>query len=319
MSYTSRSADMASVAPETSDLKRWKNLRIVKILQLLSTILGLSVPNLFQYDGLPVLYAVYSLLLCLIQIATQVHSFLAKFKFFSSIVPTVKVLDICVILSILVTNISSIICAIFLKRRKILKLVNTLKLIEEQLQEKFQTPVEYGETSLLLQLVTFMTLVCILTTYYCILFTHAFRLDGAELFLIIANNFQVISIAVIIIQVHFFSTNVRCLFRLLHKNIEELLQPTKNSKNQLSLISYAYPDAIYFLRKYDILCDSIDMISDAFGNQIFFVVCAITANILHGLNGILKSLMMEQQLRIDVYAVALWTSFIIVKYLVSLF
>lgn len=310
---------MTSVTPETSDLKKWENLWVVKILQLLSTAFGLSVPNLYQYKGLPVLYAGYSLLLCLAHIATQICSFISKYRFPSNFFMTVKVLDVCVVLSLLVTNIFSILCAIFLKRRKILKLTGTLKLIEEQLQNKFQTAVEYRGTSLLLQFFAFMILVCILTAYYCILIVRVFHLDEVKILLAIANSFQVISIAVIIMQVHFFSTSVRCLFQLLHKNIEEHLQPSASSENEPSLIHYAIPDALYFLRKYDMLCDSIDMISDVFSHQIFFVVCTIIASVLHGLNGILKELMKEQQLRMDMYTAVLTTSFMIITHLVSKF
>ncbi|XP_018573106.1 uncharacterized protein LOC108912387 [Anoplophora glabripennis] len=310
---------MASVAPTSTDIKQWQNLWVVKILQFLSTTIGLSVPNLFQYEGLSVLYAGYSLLLCLLHLATQVYSFVIKYRFYSIISLTVTVLDVCVGFITLAANISCITCAIFLKRRKMVKLTGTLKIVEEQLQKKFHTFAEYHDTSLLLQFIAFITLVFILTTYYCTSLTRLAVLNGLEISLMIANNLQTVPIAILIMQVHFCSTNVKCLFQLLHKNMQDTLQPTKNPTNDVSLIDHSIPDAVYFLKKYDVLCDSIDMMSEAFGPQIFFIVWAITVNILIGLNGILKASMMEpQQLLMDMNFVVLITGFIIIKYLVSI-
>ncbi|KAJ8961678.1 hypothetical protein NQ318_021277 [Aromia moschata] len=259
--------DMASVSPESNTVREWKNLKVVKLLQIISTVCGLSVPG-----GLSVLYIIYVAFICTIQTVVWLYGIgISIFTVYTKLVPTIVLLDACVFSSIFITNLSFRISILFIHRRNIVRLTNTLSSLEEKMQEKFQSVVKYKEENLKFLFMIYLPFIIVIILFDSVM-TVEMSPDVIFICIHLLYYVQMFSIALVVLQVQFYSEQIRSLILLLHKNMQETLNPFDEGG------------------AFDELCDAIDLISESYGSQIFLIVVTVICTIIHGLNLLLKIL-----------------------------
>lgn len=116
---------------------KWKLLKIVKYLQTLSAILGLSVPNLYKYKGIPLVYIVYCFFLFLILLSMLIYLITIQImKILHSIEDSVIILVMFQEIALMLLIISSMLSALVGNRRKIVKLCLFMDNLEDYLINK---------------------------------------------------------------------------------------------------------------------------------------------------------------------------------------
>ncbi|EFA12700.1 gustatory receptor 89 [Tribolium castaneum] len=265
-------------------MKRYKELtskKFVKILQTISAITALSVPDLFTYGGLPVIYILYSILIAFTLVALSVYTLYFKvIYFYKNLLATVSILDSVTIASVTLTNVLSIFFAVIFRRRKIVSLVKNLQEIERVLNEKFQVSCEINEKSLLIVFGLLETFLFSYIAFDCVsqIRTHGFFLYSLS----VVMHLNVFLVSITVSQVQLFSTCIKQYFSV----VNEQLATTKVATIKMK----------FFLQTYDKLCDIVDLVSDSYGIQIACVTFIIIICLIESLNLLMKCALRVQTL-----------------------
>lgn len=275
-------------------LTRWKHIRAVKLLQFVSTLLGLSVPKLYDYKGLSLLYLTYVVLIYLTVSPAYIWwPFMRAFS--HKVVLSSKVLDILNVFVTFIANSTAVFRAILFKRKNIIILNLMLDDLEQQMEEKYQDSIRYDETDILVQLIVFFTCFFLMSIFDW----YESNLNQSNYYIMIISSvtyLYICAILIIILQIHFYSTRIRCMLQYLHRKIYEEIRPVFVSSRLDTdyVMKYMSMESIFFIRKHDDMCDAINEVNNIYGYQIFFVVTCIVMNIINSLNVLLKGLLKVQ-------------------------
>lgn len=298
----------------------WKLLPIIKYLQRVSEIFGISVPNLYNYKGLPLIYVIYGVFLCILQlIFLTAVTYIRTNNTFSKSTKSSKILTMIIYIQLTFTNILGIICHIFIKRRKLVKMVKALERIESILQDRFQEKINYRCDTIYKQTVIFISIIVLINIYDCVVTCFTLDFDVLQILGYCSHYLQILLVSLLTFQIHLYCTRIKTLFKFTHANMRKCINPNVGSTvHGLDLMTTVKLDVLFFLRKYDELCDIIDAVSDIYGLQILSIVCCVTLNILQSSNLLLKVLMNIKKTELEVPAWVFTIVFNGVEYVVSM-
>ncbi|XP_063912666.1 uncharacterized protein LOC135129443 [Zophobas morio] len=247
--------------------------KIVRFLQPVCQVMGLTVPDLFNYCGLAVFYLIYSSLICILLFALCIYSLYFKvLHFYGNIILTAAILDAITAVGTTATTTVSILLAVVFQRRKIVKVFKDLMEIERMLNEKFECTCKLEDKGLLIQ---FGCLEFIILSYT--IFESAFRIQTHGLFRYtwsVDRYLNLFMISLIVMQVQFISTVIKQYFGFVND---------KNSNGK-----YGAVKTKFFLKIYDRLCDVIDLTSKSHGIQIAAISFIIIICLIQSMNLLMK-------------------------------
>ncbi|XP_044271280.1 putative gustatory receptor 28b [Tribolium madens] len=258
-------------------MKRYEELsnkKIVKILQSVSEITALSVPDLFNYSGLSVIYIIYSTSLAFALVTLSVYTLYFKgIYIYKNTLATVSILDSVAIASVTITNVLSISFAIIFRRRKIVLLVKNLKEIERVLNSQINDKV---------LIIVFGLLEIFLFSYIVFESVSQIRTHGVFLYsLSVVMHVNIFLVSITVTQVQLFSTCVKQYFTFVNEKLATTMQYPPTSKVETIKMKF-------FLKTYDKLCDIIDLVSSSYGIQIACVTFIIIICLIESLNLLMK-------------------------------
>lgn len=283
--------------------------KIFKILFDLSKFLGLSIPNLFNYNGVAVCFIIYSLAVCLALLGFSVLVIYSKLQtYYMYLIKTVVILDATIDIGAATTNILSIVIVVISSRRNIVNIIRNLKRIETSLFNKFPLNndneiINHQQINVLL--VTQLLILKLIIFAY-VLFCGIFIVINEPSFLRILSLLivyvNILMISITVMQIHYYSVNVRRLIQILNK--------------YLITVRPESLDVTYFLKTYDKVCDIIDAISNSYGIQIMTLSCIIILVLIKSLNLMMKVVLQVETLSSSTKAFVLisdtWNSIIFI-------
>lgn len=279
--------------------KHWKDLKAVQLLQLIATILCITVPNVYDYNGLPVFYLIYAVFLFLLTSGTYLWSqILMMLNDDVEIVPTVEFFEVLGTLLILLTNTATISYALLIKRKKIVKFNSDLEDLEKEFNKQFQEQLRYNEKSLIIQITIAAVGISSIYIYDWTLRNEMRKADVISVAFALLSYLQVINIFVVVLQIHFYSFRIKHMVECLHKNMLEEIRPlldVSDGKSTANVMNNMCTETISYIQKYDKLCDIVDDINDTYQYQIFLIIACAIIHIINGLNLLLKMSLNVQQ------------------------
>ncbi|RZC39611.1 uncharacterized protein BDFB_000669 [Asbolus verrucosus] len=303
--------------------KEFDDKKIVKLLHRISQTLGLSIPNLYNYDGLAVCYLIYSFMICVILLGLCIYTLYVKIAhFYFGLIITAAILETISISGGTATNIISILSAVVLRRRKIVQAVKNIKEIEKALNEKFDVICQLDEKGLFLQFICLEVLIVLYIIYDSTFKIVQHGFSHFSLAVIMYLNMFLISINVM--QVQLVSTCMKQYFQMINERLSETMQypVTMMKTNETANSKFRTVKMKFFLKIYDKLCDVIDLVSKSYGIQIVFVAFIIIIGLIESMNLLMKfALKMdseELQLRVTFLIATLWKSVIYIIFGVML-
>lgn len=286
------------MASTFSQSQLFEHLKVVKIIQKIATVLGFSVPNLYNYRGLSGYFLIYAILLCIILICTTALSLYGRFvkTYINDVLSTVILTDVFFYLAPITTYTVSIIWTILFRRRDLLRFVRALRDLEKSLNTKFYFEYKYNENKLFSYFILFESFICSYI-FYAIL--HISIIDFQIKVLLFNLNFflSIFSMSIICMQIAQHMINLRYMFKFLNRKLYKTINYYSNDK-PLNIIGDEflksgspkpnYVEMNFFLKKYDILCDLVDLFAKVYGLQMLFITLTITVMIIRNLNMTLK-------------------------------
>lgn len=260
------------------------NKKIIKIIQRISEIICLSVPDLYNYSGLPVIYIFYSILISLILVGLSIYTLYYKiFYFYRNIIITASILDSVTIISVTITNLISISFAIIFHRKKIVQIVKNLKEIEKVLNEKLDVKCQINDNGL----ITSFILLEILIFSYIIFDTlsHIWTHGSFLYSLSIIMHVNIFLMSVTVTHVQLYATCIKQYFKIANNLLAVKMQFEKNLSQKEK---NGNVKMIFFLRTYDKLCDIIDLVNTSYGIQIACVTFVIIVCLIESMNVLMK-------------------------------
>lgn len=241
----------------------WKLLKSVKYLQIVSTTIGLSVPNLYFYKGLSMGYIVYWSILFLSMTSFSLYVVITEISNFSR----VKV-NILTVLEFLSQSFCLLLIAfymtsfIILKRRRIVKICKFLESVEICLKNKFQCAIYYDEASLTLKL--FICIIYNIFTFSCdFLLNNCFNQSEHSIIVWFYYNYYHFVITIVILQVYFFSHQIRCLFLFLNIQFLEMAS-VRWVAGSNSFRESICTETTFFMRRYDDLHKAMHLVNQVY-------------------------------------------------------
>lgn len=262
--------------------------RIIKLLQRISQTIGLSVPDLYNYNGLAVWYIIYSILICLLLLGLCVYTLYCKcLYFYFDIIATVAILDSIAITSITLTNVISVLFTVIVRRRKIVQVVKHLKEIERTLNEKFDIVCQLNDRGLFLQ---FISLEIMIAAY--VIFDSISEIKGNDVFhysWTVVMHLNIIMVSVSVMQVQIVSTCIKQYFRVVNERLGATMQyPVWRKGEKSSNPKFGTVNMKFFLKLYDKLCDVIELTSKSHGIQIACISFIIIICLIESMNILMK-------------------------------
>lgn len=250
------------------------------VVQKILETLCLSVPGLYNYNGLSVWYMCYTLLFLAVLNATYVwQMYLRIHTYFNFIPKTASVLESVSFTGLTFTNTLSVVVAIFLRRKSIVKLIKELKESEKLFQEKFGD-MESKES--VFSVIFIATHVCALL--YFVLDSYLYK-ELRSLVAYYMTYFNVYMLCMSVLQICGYALDVKHKIQHVNTKMQELigrgilLKADNNGANR-----EAVENLKIFMKIFDRLCDVIEMINECFGVQIVLIVCNSVTFIIIGLN-----------------------------------
>lgn len=272
-----------------------KKISLYKLtpLCLISELVGLSVPNLLNYKGLPVLYIVYVILLLCGLIFTCIESLIYKItNEYPNNLITCTVLDMSFNLLMLLTNFVSLNWAIFIKRKQLVKFIKKLKQFDESFEKKLngiKTKYIYRELILMH---------CVVLIYLS--YGNYTILNYSELsyryYLCINFTVNFYFVTVTVLQVYYFAACLKVRLYILNEKVDHFryyanvfarfqknLKPVEILNDSESFLE--------FLKCHNALCTMINLLNNCYGWQIFCIILTTIIAFLNTINICLKYLL----------------------------
>lgn len=254
----------------------------VQILQKILETFCLSVPNLYNYKGLPVWYIFYAVLFLLFLNASYIWQINTRLQtYFLKIPKTAAALEGISFTGMTFTNTLSIVLAIFLRRKHIVKLVKELKEAENFFYEKFGA-VDNKENTFIMMFVA--THICYLVYFIldCSVYVSAFGLGGISSYFMTYFNIYMLCLSVL--QICSYALNIKYRVQELNDKMREVISAGITSFANDESNRETVENLRIFMKIFDRLCDAIETINECFGIQIVLIVCNSVAFIIIGLN-----------------------------------
>lgn len=264
----------------------------LKPLCLISELVGLSVPNILNYSGLPVLYLIYVLLLLSGLLFTSIETLKYKILFeYKNYLSTVIVLDFSYNLLLLTCNVLSLIQATFIKRRNFVNFFKKLNEFDNYFHKDFGTIQCRARFFYFELIVTHLISIAYLIygNYYV-----SYKINEFIYYYCFHFTINIYLITITILQIYYYVASVN--ERLYNINIKSqyfinqyklMKKFTKNLKGTKFVGSI---DFSVYLKSHDNLCDLFDLLSSAFGWQIFIIFLINGLTFLRSINVCLKYL-----------------------------
>lgn len=260
---------------------------------LISELVGLSVPNLLNYKGLPVLYIIYVVLLLCGLIFTCTESLIYKItKEYPNNLITCTVLDMSFYLLMLLTNFVSLNWAIFIKRKQLVKFFKKLKQFDENFEKNMNG---IKKRYFYLEFILIHGLVLIYLSYgnYSIL-KYAETSYRCYLCVNFTVNFYFVTVTVL--QVYYFAACLKERLYILNEKVNHFRYYANvfaRFQKNLKAVEMLNDSENFtkFLKRHDALCDMIDLLNNSYGWQIFFIILTAMVAFLNAINICLKYLL----------------------------
>lgn len=261
----------------------WEN-KYLKHLQFIATIVGLSIPNLYSYNGLSVWYILYSLIVITLLIVMLVLATLTWINLFHvKVLGTVVVLNCMCLVIMTFSNVIAIVCVVIVKRKRAVQLVTLLKDIDQAMNAN-NWIMEANPTFsyIFISIHVFMLLHLIMEIIF-----NIFVFGVNSLLLPIFNAFFIYIHTVNVLQICSFPLRInhRCIH--LNKILEDLIFMSQKA-TKVQEVNKILDDARLLFKIYDSICDSFELVSRCFGIQMVLVVCVSVIFIVRGFNTCIK-------------------------------
>lgn len=268
----------------------WKLLKSVKYLQTISTTIGLTVPNLYFYNGLTIGYILYWSILFLSIMSISIYLVAIEITQFLKIhVDMQTLLELLSVSFIFMSIAFSMISFIILKRRKVVKLCHFLGSLEICLKNKFRCDIYYNEVSVTLKI--FIWMFCNMFTIICdFLFSFNYN-NQSEYFMMLwfYFNYYHFVTSIVVLQIHLFSHQIKCLFVFLNVQFLEMSSITSVEGSD-SFRHFIYTETIFFIRRYNDLHKTMNVVNQVYCTYLILtVICIMSLSGLSGLSIILKT------------------------------
>lgn len=268
----------------------------LKPLCLISELVGLSVPNILNYNGLPVLYLIYVLLLLSGLLFTSIQTLKYKILIeYENYLPTLVVLDFIYNCLLLLCNLLSLIYATFVKRRNFVAFFKKMKEFDEYFHVDFgailcRSRYFYFEFIL----IHLISIAYIAYGNYCI--SNKFSDNAFVYYYCFHFTFNIYFLTITVLQVYYYSASVHeRLYNVTMKSKEYVHKYIIMKKFEKNLKGHKFVkstcDFSIYLKSHDSLCDLFDLLSSSFGWQIFLIVLISAINFLTSINVCLKYLL----------------------------
>lgn len=265
----------------------------LKPLCLISELVGLSVPNILNYSGLPVLYLIYVLLLLSSLLFTSVQTLKYKILYeYENFLSTVIVLDFGFNLLLLLCNVLSLIQATFVKRRNYVSFFKKLNEFDNYFHKDFgaiQCRARFFYFEFVLT-----HLLCIAYLIYGNYYITTNEINEFVYYYCCHFTINIYLITITVLQIYYYVATVN--ERLYNVNVKsryyinQYKLMKKFAKNLKGRKFVENVDFSAYLKSHDNLCDLFDLLSSGFGWQIFFVLLISAVSFLRSTNVCLKYL-----------------------------
>ncbi|CAG9857522.1 unnamed protein product [Phyllotreta striolata] len=256
----------------------WATLPIVRIVQKSSEIFAVTAPNLYDYEGASLLYVAYAIVVCLSQLtASALSTYVHWTKRSSGMSMTSNVLFTIVRLQLALTNVTSIVTLVLVKRRRLVGKTRRLGNVERTLQANFQRTIDYKPTVLTAQLGLFIGLILCIGIFDVYVTASSLQYDAFDAAIHSSYRLQVFIVALTTAQVRCCCARIQAAVEFANERMRDTLRTVAG-------------EATFFLRRYDELCDAVDAVSDVYGAAMLMIVGCVVANLLAGSSALLKVL-----------------------------
>lgn len=259
---------------------------LFKFHQFVSTLFGLSIPNLFNYNGLSVLYILYAVLLIAALIMSYVLTLLWNSTTNYCVDKTCVMIHLVVVSSI-ICNVTSIVSTVFLHRRKLVVAVAELAVMNSVFDTNFASLIKDKKEGfscwIVMSMVALHICVYITTAYafFTCLTSNAFeclKLNPTK-----TVNFYMILITAT--NISYFAFVIHCHYKRLNYKLSYLVKATFKARNENKSVG---TNTQFFMKTHDRLCDITDLLSNIFGIQMLWINIATILQCLYTLNMLLK-------------------------------
>lgn len=263
-----------------------KNKIIVKFVQSLSQLCCVTLPNLFKYNGLAVLYIVYSGLFCIGLFSLCILTIYFKFNgIYSHSTVTVSILDGLSVFGSTIANIISILSAIFFSRRNLVQLVRRLQEMEKILNGKFTMVCQLDEKALFFQFLALTLLILVFIIYDS---RNQFNSGGFGCYkTAVLMHINIFILCMVVMQIQLYSTCIKQYFKFANDRLSTTMQYSLNTPKSIVLV-HGTINMRFFLKMYDKICDIIELVNRSFGVQVVFICLLIITCLIKSLNLLMK-------------------------------
>lgn len=239
--------------------------------------MGLSIPNLYRYRGLPLAYIIYWILILSTTISVFVYLLVNNIKENVADVRNLIMWRVMFILFIFSLIVSTMTEMVFIKRRKMVKLYLFLNSLEACLCKKFPNKTNHKETMFSLKFFLCIAIHIIIFLGDLVSKLHNFELNSFTIFCVYLLYFHVV-VSVLILQVDFYSLQIGSIFHFVNSHMNTSRTKINESKE------HNMSEIIFFIRRYDDLNRSVDMVKEVYEKIIIFIVICTNITTLCGVN-----------------------------------
>lgn len=250
-------------------ISKWRTSKSGRCLQTISTIIGLSVPSLYHYEGLTMWYIGYWCLFSLIIVLIGLY--LITYQTTQTEFKVLETLSIVAAYQLIAFSMSE---AIFFKRRKMLKFCLSVDYLYISLMDDYKDIIGQNEDFQkreYLIIVIFNSFTCL---YDLIVNWFQITMGVSNTIHWIYVGYSKLVMTIIIMQVIFYMQHLRIL---LHYNNDSIIQ------KEPDIISFT-KETRYFLQKCIGCYTAIDCISHIYTKRIILIVVYVNINVLFELN-----------------------------------
>lgn len=286
-----------------------------KFHQFVSTVFGLSIPNLFNYNGLSVLYILYVILLIAALVMSYVLTILWKSTTNYCADKTCVIIHLVVVSSV-ICNLASIVSTVFLHRRKLVVAVAELAVMNLVFDTNFASLIKHKKGGfscwIVMSMVALHICVCIITAYafFTCITSNSFEC-------LKHNPTKTVNFYMILItatNISYFAFVIHCHYKRLNYKLSYLVKATLKARKENKSVG---TNTQFFMKTHDRLCDITDLLSNIFGIQLLWINIVTILQCLYTLN-MLKMFYFQQgheDLQ-DVFINVAWSILLVVSKLV---
>lgn len=252
----------------------------VCLVETLGQLFCLSLPNLYNYNGLSVWYILYAVLFLIFLLVLLVYTLFYKLQNCYGSIDKTAIIDIIVMCFVTITNMVSVLCVIFCKRKKLVNAVKQTEEVNILLKISAKKENKVNRTSVLtafLHILLLTSLSVTLIVYFLKLediFIMNYIIALVNLYMVIINSLHILN----------YSIKLGRIIENLNKKLLDVpsyMKKFKNSKKKPASSSA-------FLKTQDQLCDITEMYNDVFEFPVLLTSCLCVLQTLQTLNLLLE-------------------------------